>query len=130
MLYFETAWNIDRHRELDKTPWELRFGEKFPGQIIPFGASVEFIPHRASRHWQNKKPFGPRKIKGIFMGWALQSGCKWSGGYFIAAISDFDGVYLKEDVGGPHVRPLRCSSVTPDLIDGNFHFPLRARYER
>ena len=38
MFYFETAWNIDHHRNLDKTPWELRFGEPFPGRVIPFGA--------------------------------------------------------------------------------------------
>ena len=74
--------------------------------------------------WANKKPFGPRKIKGVFMGWALQSGCKWASQYYVAALSDFDSNYLKEDVGGNSVRPIKCSNVTPDLMDGNWHFPL------
>ena len=53
--YFETAWNISQHRGLDKTPWELRFGELFPAQSIPFGAAVTYLPHRASRLWEAKK---------------------------------------------------------------------------
>ena len=28
----------------DDTPWKLRFASQFKGQLIPFGAAVDFLP--------------------------------------------------------------------------------------
>ena len=66
MQHFEIVWNITKHQGRAKTPWELRFGAVFGGQVIPFGARVTFIPNRASRLWKLKRPFGQRTIEGIF----------------------------------------------------------------
>ena len=35
------AHNIQDHPEI-KSPWELRFGEKFKGPNIPFGARIDY----------------------------------------------------------------------------------------
>jgi len=35
------AHNIQDHLEI-KSPWELRFGEKFKGPNIPFGARIDY----------------------------------------------------------------------------------------
>ena len=131
MYYFETAWNVSRHTGIDGSPWERRLGEPFLGMIILFlGAAATFISNKASRLWREKKPFGNRTIKGIFMGWHLQSGCRWTGGYDVAAVSDFDGVYLKEDVAGRAVRPQRCSSVCIAKDNGRcWAILMQERYE-
>ena len=36
--------NISGVVEDGKTPYELRFGQPFPGKCLPFGCRVEYLP--------------------------------------------------------------------------------------
>ena len=50
----------------DKTHYELRFNQKFNGQLIPFGSKVYYM--RTSKNEKDKRPkLGPRHIPGIFV---------------------------------------------------------------
>ena len=49
----------------EKTPWFRRFGEPFPGKLIPFGAGVYFKPAPAKYKWSKG---APRLQFGVFMG--------------------------------------------------------------
>ena len=111
MYYFETAWNISLHRGSDKSPYELRHGYPCLAQVMPFGARVKFIPAKASRLWLEKKPFAGRTVEGIFFGWVLKAGARWSNEYWVAPISAFEKVSLKDGDGGNAVRPQRTSSL-------------------
>ena len=69
--------NVREATHRGKTLYELRFGEKFNGPTIPFGAAVLHKPAETATS-QNPK-FGPRMKPGIFVGYFLNSGGKWSG---------------------------------------------------
>jgi len=76
------------------TPHQHRFGEPFEAMRVPFGARVQFMPTRVSRHWNQTKPFEPKLIEGIFLGWRMHPGGRWSSLYCIAALADFEELRL------------------------------------
>ena len=77
-----SAWN-KRHKQ-----------GHFKGEIIPFGALIDFRPPKPIL---NKFPkFEKRSLPGIFLGYHLMSGERWYGDYLVAPLSDF-----KE--GGPNL---------------------------
>eukprot|EP00435_Cladocopium_sp_Y103_P036206 s1446_g9.t1 len=48
MQHFSVAVNASPQLNGDEAPWKLRFGEDFPGQLVPFGAKILFWnPKRA-----------------------------------------------------------------------------------
>eukprot|EP00971_Amphidinium_carterae_P034284 674925-Amphidinium_carterae.1 len=58
------------------SPWLRRFDSKdFTGELIPFGALLDFIQQPAKETKQIK--YAPRTITGIFLGYYLQPGGKW-----------------------------------------------------
>ena len=81
-----------------KTSHEHRFGYKFKGLIIPFGAAVSYKPHGEDADALHK--FGPRTRTGIFIGYYLHHGGKWSGDYLLYDLekltkaTDFHHVHL------------------------------------
>ena len=72
-----------------KTPCERRFGERFKGPIIPFGAMIENhpIPARDSSRIHH---FGKKVLPGIFLGCELIAGGIWKGDILIANLEDLE----------------------------------------
>ena len=55
-----------------KTPYERRVGIPFNGQVIPFGAIVEYHPISA-KDLSRLHQFGAKVLPGIFLGCALNA---------------------------------------------------------
>ena len=66
-------WNVQDLLADGKTPYERRFGKSFKGQIIPFGALVEYLPN-SERDKARVHQFGKKVLPGIFIGYALIAG--------------------------------------------------------
>ena len=62
------------------------------------------------------------------MGWVLKAGSRWSSEYWVAPISAFAKVSLKDEDGGNAVRPQRCSSLWTAGGEGHWEFPLQRRF--
>lgn len=62
----------------DKTPYFLRNGARFGGQLISFGASVEYKPASFKEKSAIQK-CSPRIVRGILAGYHYHSGGEWSG---------------------------------------------------
>ena len=78
-MYFVTAWNITPQwfPSLLKmiSPWEIRFGHRFPGQRPLFGQLVTFRPMQPTVKAMPK--FETTGQQGVFLGWDLQPGSVW-----------------------------------------------------
>ena len=70
-----------------------RFGEQFPGLLIPPGALVWFRP--AVTKGQLSKPY-PRLQPGVFLGYELQPGHRWKEIYYVADLESFRGIHLNQ----------------------------------
>ena len=105
----------------DEAPWKLRFGEDFPGQLIPFGAKILF--------WNNPKRADDTSVKmsptandGISLGYHIQPGFAWKGEYLVAKL---DALNYHAENGSITVQRARRI----ELVRGGFTFPLRALHE-
>ena len=66
-----------------------RFGEHYQGQLIPFGAAVDFKPHPEAGGNRLDK-YAPRSVPGVFLGYEVAPGCKWTGNYLCVELQGFD----------------------------------------
>ena len=69
--------------------WEKRFNKKFGGPIIPFGAIIDFRPCPTRAIYKPIGKFQTKAVPGIFLGYHLGPGGKWSKDYYVAEISAF-----------------------------------------
>ena len=69
------AHNIQDHPEI-LSPWELRFGEKFKGPNIPFGARIDYWTGPKLKPKKDLR-FDPTSNPGVFLGYAMQPGFVW-----------------------------------------------------
>ena len=69
------------------SPWEKTHEAPFPGKLIPIGSKVIFKPSAAKQDSPSKME--PAAITGIFAGYELTPGCKWSGMYMVWSLEDF-----------------------------------------
>ena len=121
MQHFSLAVNASPQLNGDESPWKFRFGEDFPGQLIPFGAKTLF--------WNNPKrvdntsgKMSPTANDGIFLGYHIQPGFAWKGEYLVAKLDALD--YHAENSSITAQRARRI-----ELVPGGFTFPLRALHE-
>ncbi len=73
--YVSHALNIERLE--NGSAWEKMHKETFKGKMIPFGSKVNFKPSEA-RKSESPSKFSPRSIPGIFAGYEISTGMKWS----------------------------------------------------
>eukprot|EP00971_Amphidinium_carterae_P308079 6122845-Amphidinium_carterae.1 len=59
---------------------------EFKGELIPFGAMLDFIQQPSKDNKQIK--YAPRTVTGIFLSYFLQHGGKWKGDYLCIALTD------------------------------------------
>ena len=79
---FTSAW-------LDETPYQRRFEEQFKGLVVPCGALIEYRPAKPDR--QKLAKMEPRSVPGLFLGWYIQPGGRWTGDYLVAPLDSFGG---------------------------------------
>ena len=90
------------------------------GQVIPFGAMVEYHPVSA-KDQSRLHQFGAKVLPGIFLGYALYAGGIWKG-YIIVAedIDELEGM----DSSELHAIRLNAKEVLTPQRSGNFIFPV------
>ena len=91
------------------SPHEQRFGHEFLGLLLPLGAKVQFRPPTPVLKAQHK--FAPRTRAGIFLGWHMLMGGRWSGDYLVGDLQDFEA-------GAKNVRIYQIKElVQPEVIE-------------
>ena len=80
-----------------KTAWENRFGSPFYGPSIPFGAEITYKPI-SPKDLQRLHQFGTKELRGIFIGYAQQSGGRWSKDLFVVDIEELEKANKANDV--------------------------------
>ena len=114
------AHNIQDHPEI-LSPWELRFGEKFKGPNIPFGARIDYWTGPKLKPKKDLR-FDPTSNPGVFLGYAMQPGFVWRNEFLVASLKD-----LMEKEFNESVQVVRVNQLT--VPDGPFVFPLKGRYK-
>ena len=114
------AHNIQDHPEI-LSPWELRFGEKFKGPNIPFGARVDYWTGPKLKPKKDLR-FDPTSNPGVFLGYAMQPGFVWRNEFLVASLKD-----LMEKEFNESVQVVRVNQLT--VPDGPFVYPLKGRYK-
>ena len=118
--------NISDVVEGGKTPYEHRFGQPFPGKVLPFGCHVEYKPE-SERETKLLHKFGSKLRSGIFMGHHSHNGGKWSGDYYVVDAEAFTGasdaqrayvhrvkeILIVEGEPVKHVFPVKDGIVVP-----------------
>ena len=109
--------------------WFKMHKEHFKGPKIPLGAKVIFKPSDARDRAQKSK-FDPKGMYGVFAGYVIESGNKWSRKMYVWDLHDFSKANLAFDcekvpmsLQRPHVTE-KVELVLP------ITFPLKAEYER
>ena len=69
-----------------KTAYQTRHDADFDGKLLPFGCLVHYKP-ASIREKESLQKFGPRMTQGIFVGYHLHSGGKWSGDYKVLDVN-------------------------------------------
>ena len=90
MKHAQTGLNIAKPGWGCSSAWEARHGAPFDELHVPFGALVKFIPNKTSNMWDDRRPFDPKPVLGVFLGYRLNHGHTWSKQYEIAPYVSFD----------------------------------------
>ena len=86
-----------------KRLYELCVGEEFKGQILPFGAEVNYlVPDTRTKQMPNK--WEGNATTGVFAGYDLDYGGKWTGLYLVWNLADFANMSLRSDLPATHVH--------------------------
>ena len=103
--------------------------EKFKGPKIPFGAKVVFKPSDARERVQRSK-FDPKGLYGVFAGYVIESGNKWSRRMLVWNLQDFAKVNLAYDCEKAPMS-LQKPHVTERVeLELPITFPLKDEYEK
>ena len=102
-----------------KTPYERRFGIQFNGQVIPFGAMVDYHPISA-KDLSRLHQFGPQVLPGIFLGYVLSAVRIWKGDIMVADIEELEEM----DASELHARRINAKEVLTPMKGENFIFPV------
>ena len=94
-------------------------------RLIPYGARIDFLPPEPIRKLLPK--FGPRGVPGVFLGWHMHPGGKWSRDYKVAALADLD---LTNPGRSKKMRVFRVREVLIPNDDNGYTFPLKEAADR
>ena len=67
----------------EPTPWELRFGSKFDGPMIPFGCLVDYWNGPRKKNKEGLR-FEPTSSPGLFLGYAIHPEFSWRKEFMVA----------------------------------------------
>ena len=90
-------------------PWDLRFGSKFNGKRIPFGAKILYWAPKKQKKPERSK-FAGTGIEGIFLGYHTQPGFIFNGEYLVALDAQHHNVLEANNPHGDTPKPKFRSS--------------------
>ncbi|MCP4194819.1 MAG: hypothetical protein GY768_29810, partial [Planctomycetaceae bacterium] len=123
MRHFCIANNLTRPVRDGCTAWQLRQGSEFPGQLLPFGCLVDFKP-TTKRIIDGQEKFAPKSVPGLFVGYFMLPGGRWSGDYLVIELKAMAEATNEKYVGIQRIKEIYRDPKTP------FVFPMKERYER
>ena len=87
---------------------------------------MRFLPSKTSTHFRDKLKFGENAIEGVFLGYRMHAGLKWSGRYLVAPLEDFDAVNFlgNNSTYRPPIHPQDVSKVHSVSLGAAWDFPL------
>ena len=111
-----------------KSPLEKRFGLPFPGLDLPFGCKVMYLPTPISKSPTVK--LDPNRKEGIFLGYDMQPGFEFTGGYLVAPLASFVGKDFRRDAKPGDFR-IKVETIReePELCLP-IAYPCKAEYDR
>ena len=102
----------------EPTPWELRFGSKFDGPMIPFGCLVDYWNGPRKKNKEGLR-FEPTSSPGLFLGYAIHPEFSWRKEFMVAPSKN-----LIENESNGTVSALRVLKIVkPDETQ----YPLQGR---
>ncbi len=121
--------NITKRPNGEASPWMKKYGEEFDGLKLPFGCKVTFVPSPTKGEKPGRRE--PLTKTGVFGGYIMAPGGKWTGQYYVWEVLDFVGMSLKSDTShlNIHLSHPHCSTVVK-LHDQVITFPLREIYDK
>ena len=99
-----------------KTAYQLRHDAEFGGQLLPFGCLVHYHPSSV-RERDARPKFGSRMTEGIFVGYQINSGGKWSGDYKVIDVKMFRD--------RPEHRAVHVHTIKEIFAPGPAEFPVK-----
>ncbi|MFM7987357.1 MAG: hypothetical protein ACKPKO_49395, partial [Candidatus Fonsibacter sp.] len=130
MLEYVLPCRESGHPVGDKSsPWERTHGEAFSGKLIPLGAKVMLKP--ANTKSDSTSEMEPTSMTGVFVGYELMTGYRWSGIYVVWALDDFAHMDVSTKSSALSRRMRRPHKVK--VIDRPFEglgLPLKSEYDR
>ena len=112
-------FNIEPNDD-EVSAWCKLHGEEFKGKMIPFGAKVFFKPSGV-REIEQKHKFDPMGSPGVFAGYEVGPGQRWSRKYKVWALCDWRSPFQSSK--SPHVTE-RIELKEP------LEFPCKGDYEK
>jgi hypothetical protein len=94
--------NCTPHPVTGLDAWTQRYGEPFPGQLIPFGAAVWLKPSRTKLTID--QPLRTA-VFGVFLGYRFAPGGAWNGEYLVEDLIYFMDLEFSQEAPG-HARAL------------------------
>ena len=108
----------------DLSAWTKLTGKEFNGEAIPLGALVSFKPSGARVNPQGHK-FDPDSIPGVFSGYEIGVGFKWTGQYRVWELDDFVKQNLAYDAERPRDKLRRPHLTQKVVLRFQLLFPAR-----
>ena len=71
----------------NKSPWELRFGSKFEGPLIPFGCLTDYWNGPRKKN-KDGLQFDPTSSPGLFLGYAIHPEFMWRKEFMVIPTKD------------------------------------------
>ena len=125
IVYMAMAFNIMIDDE-GSSAWMKKFGEHFPGIQLPLGALIDFKPQNSKKG----HTFEGAAIPGIFLGWEMGPGFRWTKRYVVADLKDFDALRLRDSQNKLEVQHTTSIVDPMSLPDGKIEFPIKAYYDK
>ena len=125
--YVSHALNIERLE--NGSAWEKMHKEAFKGKMIPFGAKVNFKPSDA-RKAESPSKFSPRSIPGIFAGYEISTGMKWSRKMLVWSMATMSTINLSFDLEKVPLRAIDPHVTEVVVLVEAIEFPLKVVYEK
>ena len=109
-------------------PWEKMHGEPFYGKFIPLGAKAIIKPSETKGDSTSKME--PTSMAGVFAGYELSSGCRWSGIYMVWSLEEFVDIDLSSKsslLARNQRKPHKTKAI--EMPKEGIVFPLKSEYE-
>ena len=114
-MCFAALHNFTSKGPSDLTPHQAMHGESFAGFLVPFGAQIRYKPQGPLA--QEAQKFEDRTRLGLFMGYHMHSGNRWSGDYLVLDAEQF--------TNSSEGRSCHVHRVKDILPPARFTFPIR-----